>query len=59
MVRLLDRTGAKEMAHRDIATLLHEKYGVPEWWAQMVTVGYEQPAAYGPFTRKRADFPLA
>lgn len=39
---LLDRIGAREMPHKDIATMLHEKYGVPGWWCQMVTVGYEQ-----------------
>jgi uncharacterized protein YndB with AHSA1/START domain len=30
------------MSHPQIALLVHEKYGVSEWWAQMVTVGYEQ-----------------
>jgi hypothetical protein len=39
---LLDRVGARELPHKDIATLLHEKYGVPDWWCQMVTVGFEQ-----------------
>lgn len=39
---LLDRIGARQMPHKDIATMLHEKYGVPAWWSQMVTVGYEQ-----------------
>jgi hypothetical protein len=41
-VYALDRHGAAEMPHRDIAALVHEKYKVDGWWAQMVTVGYER-----------------
>jgi hypothetical protein len=33
---------AAKLAHKDIATLLHEKHGVSGWWAQMVTVEYER-----------------
>lgn len=40
--RVLDADGAAIMPHRDIATLLHGKYGVGDWWAQAVTVGYER-----------------
>jgi uncharacterized protein YndB with AHSA1/START domain len=39
---VLDRAGARKMAHKDIAMLLSRKFGVPDWWGQMVTVGYEQ-----------------
>ena len=39
---VLDRAGARKMAHKDIALLLSRKFGVPDWWGQMVTVGYEQ-----------------
>ncbi len=39
---VLDRAGARAMAHKDIALLLSRKFGVPDWWGQMVTVGYEQ-----------------
>jgi uncharacterized protein YndB with AHSA1/START domain len=39
---VLDRAGARGMAHKDIALLLSRKFGVPDWWSQMVTVGYEQ-----------------
>jgi uncharacterized protein YndB with AHSA1/START domain len=39
---VLDRAGARGMAHKDIALLLSRKFGVPDWWGQMVTVGYEQ-----------------
>ncbi len=41
-VTVLDRDGAGNMSHKEIATHLHEKRGVGEWWCQMVTVGYEQ-----------------
>jgi hypothetical protein len=40
---ILDRAGAKKMAHRDIARHIHEAYAeVNGWWSQMITVGYEQ-----------------
>lgn len=38
----LDRAGAKALAHREIAKLLAERYELPGWWAQTVTVGYER-----------------
>jgi hypothetical protein len=41
-IATLDGAGARTMAHAEIASLLHEKFGVPGWWTQMVTVGYEQ-----------------
>lgn len=39
---LLDRRGAQEMTHKDIAVLLSRDHGIKPWWSQMVTVGYEQ-----------------
>ena len=41
-LRVLDRAGAKAMAHKEIALLLSRKFAVPDWWSQMVAVGYEQ-----------------
>ena len=41
-VRLLDAAGAATMAHRDIARIVHDKFGVADWWSQTVTVGYER-----------------
>lgn len=38
----LDRAGAAKLAHREIASLLYDKHGVPGWWCQMVTVEYER-----------------
>jgi hypothetical protein len=41
-VYALDRMGAEQMSHRDIASLVHTKYKVDGWWSQAVTVGYER-----------------
>ena len=38
----LDRAGAAALPHREIAQLLHAQHGVPGWWSQTVTVGYER-----------------
>jgi hypothetical protein len=38
---ILDKAGAKKLNHTEIASVLHEKFGVPGWWCQMVAVGYE------------------
>ena len=39
---ILDKAGAVAMPHKAIAAMLADRYGVPPWWSQMVTVGYEQ-----------------
>jgi len=41
-IKVLDRAGAKALPHKDIALLLSRQFQVPNWWSQMVTVGYEQ-----------------
>ena len=41
-LKILDRAGARAMPHKEIALLLSRKFAVPDWWSQMVTVGYEQ-----------------
>jgi len=41
-LKVLDQAGAVKMPHKAIAEMVYKKYGVPGWWAQMVTVGYEQ-----------------
>lgn len=38
----LDRSGAVALPHPAIARLLRTEHGLPSWWAQMVTVGYER-----------------
>jgi uncharacterized protein YndB with AHSA1/START domain len=52
--KLLDRASARQLAHPDIARLLHEKHGLGGWWSQMVTVGYEQ-AVLGRAQGQRPD----
>ncbi|MCB7135914.1 hypothetical protein [Cellulosimicrobium marinum] len=39
---LLDAQGATAWTHRDIAAWLVEEQGVDGWWAQSLTVAYEQ-----------------
>ena len=41
-VKALDRAKAYTWPHREIAKYAQEKYKVPGWWAQTVTVGYER-----------------
>jgi len=41
-VKALDHVEAHTWPHRQIAAYVHEKYKVPGWWAQTVTVGYER-----------------
>lgn len=41
-VTALDHHGAEHMSHGEIAKLVSEKYKVPSWWTQAVTVGYER-----------------
>ena len=40
--KLLDRWGAKDKKHPQIARWLSEDQGVDGWWAQSITVAYEQ-----------------
>jgi hypothetical protein len=41
-VKALDYAQAYTWSHTEIATYVHEKYKVPGWWTQAVTVGYER-----------------
>jgi uncharacterized protein YndB with AHSA1/START domain len=41
-VRRLDAVGAVDKPHREIAEHVHETFGIPGWWSQTVTVGYER-----------------
>jgi uncharacterized protein YndB with AHSA1/START domain len=41
-VKALDRAGAYTWPHPEIAKYVGEKYEIPGWWAQTVTVGYER-----------------
>jgi uncharacterized protein YndB with AHSA1/START domain len=39
---ILDAWGAKERKHGVIVTYLIQEWGVPGWWAQTITTGYER-----------------
>jgi len=41
-VRALDKIGAANMPHREIARHVHDTFKLDGWWAQTVTVGYER-----------------
>lgn len=41
-VATLDALDASALPHGRIADIIHEKFGVPGWWTQTVTVGYER-----------------
>jgi uncharacterized protein YndB with AHSA1/START domain len=41
-VKALDRAKAYTWSHREIAKHVHDRYKIPGWWAQTVTVGYER-----------------
>jgi hypothetical protein len=41
-VKALDHAKAYTWRHREIAKYVTEKYKIPGWWAQTVTVGYER-----------------
>jgi uncharacterized protein YndB with AHSA1/START domain len=41
-VKALDRAKADTWSHREIAKHVMDKYKIPGWWAQTVTVGYER-----------------
>ena len=68
-IKVLDKAKAYEMPHKDIVIYLSEKHQVPDWWSQMVTVGYEQarglrekherPEGYQVSASKTLDVPVA
>jgi hypothetical protein len=41
-VYALDRKKAYELSHSELTKLIKEKYKTPDWWTQMVAVGYER-----------------
>ncbi len=41
-LKALDAAGCKKLSHKEIVAIVHNEFGVGPWWAQMVTVGYEQ-----------------
>ena len=55
-LKVLDRAGAKAMPHKEIALMLSRKFEVPNWWSQMVTVGYEQARGLRAVNQKADGF---
>lgn len=51
---LLDAAGARDWGHGEIAAWLVESHGVPGWWAQGITVDFEQ-ARKGRLPGQQAD----
>lgn len=41
-LKFFESIHASELTHKEIALTVYEKGGVSGWWAQMVTVSYEQ-----------------
>jgi len=41
-VQTLDAIDGASLRHRDLAQRVYEDFGVPDWWSQTVTVGYER-----------------
>jgi len=41
-IAALDAEGCRAMTHKEIVAVVHAKFGIGDWWQQMVTVGYEQ-----------------
>ncbi|HJQ08659.1 MAG TPA: hypothetical protein VJ836_04235 [Candidatus Saccharimonadales bacterium] len=41
-LRFLESIDASKLTHKEIAERLYQDGGAPGWWAQMITVAYEQ-----------------
>lgn len=41
-LQFFERIGASELSHKEIAQAAYDRAGAPGWWAQAVTVAYEQ-----------------
>jgi uncharacterized protein YndB with AHSA1/START domain len=41
-IRVLDRWGARDRKHGEIVDHLTGEHGVPGWWAQTITIGFER-----------------
>jgi hypothetical protein len=52
----LDADGAASWPHREIASLVRDKYGVGDWWGQAVTVGYERIKGLRELGQRRDGF---
>jgi uncharacterized protein YndB with AHSA1/START domain len=55
---ILDQEKGSALGHTAMAELLYEKYSVSGWWAQMVTVGYEQARGLRAKHEKKGGFEI-
>jgi len=55
-VGALDYAEADKMSHRDIARYLKEKFDTPDWWTQMIAVGYERIRGLRAMGQRRDGF---
>lgn len=58
-LRILDKEKGRKLGHTAMAELLHEKYSVPGWWSQMVTVGYERARGLRVKHQKKSGFEIS
>ncbi|WP_436495475.1 hypothetical protein [Actinokineospora sp. HUAS TT18] len=57
---LLDKWGAVNRPHKEIAAWLFETHGVSGWWAQSITVAYEQARGLRePGQRRAGDYAVS
>jgi len=54
-VALLDVAGCASWPHREIAAHVRREHGVPSWWSQTVTVGYERIKGLREVGQRRDD----
>jgi hypothetical protein len=52
-VYALDRKGAANLSHREIARKVRDDYKLGSWWAQTVTVGYERIKGFREIGQRR------
>jgi len=56
---ILDKEKSSKLTHKEIALLLHDKYKVTLWWAQKITVGYEQERGLRKLHQKSDGFQIS
>lgn len=55
---IIDRAQGRTLGHTAIAAMLRARYGISGWWAQMVTLGYEQARGLRALHEKRQGFEI-
>ncbi len=55
----LDAAGAATLSHREIVRLVHRHCASGDWWAQMITVGYERLRGRRAANERRSGFAVS